>query len=31
MLAAANTYAAYVATQRGGMPPVPADVRDAVA
>ena len=31
MLAAANTYAAYVATQRGGMPPVPANVRDAVA
>jgi len=31
MLTAANRYAAYVVTQRGGMPSVPQDVLDAVA
>ena len=31
MLTAANRYASYVVTQRGGMPPVPPDVLDAVA
>jgi fructokinase len=31
MLTAANRYAAYVVTQRGGMPAVPQDVLDAVA